>query len=875
MDTAPLSAADRDLAVRTMLGEARSQGDAGLAAVAHVILNRASSGRYGGSNVSDVVLAKNQFEPWSTRKGELLSYAPTSPDYQRAAAILDAASSGEMPDITGGATHFLNRKVVQGRGTYANPNGLPNWAQGDGQDIGDHTFYKPEGAVRRRPAPAGGGAPAASSWDDVLTDAKVNAPPSRTATPQSGARSAPATPQTDDEAWGEILAGAKGNGGSRQPPPPPPSNPPPGQQVGSPSAIEAATGGVIRGIPIAGPYIADGIQRASALAYSYTQGMPYDQALAKIRANNAASTAAHPYLETAGNVYGGIAALAPVGATATGARALGIAGENLLQRAIAGGITGGVIGAADAGARGESVGMGGAVGGAFGLAAPGVGKLVGAGTEAAGNLLTRSFLNRPAGLSPGAANILTEAIGADSPSAVAATLGRLGPQGMLAEAGPSLEGLAAGMIPRPGEGKTILTNAVRQRAAGANARLNADVNEAIGPARDPVAVTAEILGQRKAQDAAAYSKALAEAPDVDVSGLVRTIDQALKTAEGGQKTALQTLRGRLVTGEATAAQPAAPTGLVDASGNAIMRPGAPARPAPLQTNAENLHNIKGELDAVIKYGAPGLGVEGGAVARTQGSLKAARRQLNSALEEQVPGYAEANKGSAALAKQAEAVETGTKVLGSGQSTPTPEAVSAMLAGMSAEERKALAQGTRGEIERLLGVKVNDLTALKTALQGEGGWNTAKLASIFGEGATNRLTSAVGREAHFADTTNKLLQNSQTANRLGGAKLLEEAEARPVDLKGVTLTGLAAAGGKRAFDAAMSVLLKSDPSGRNAEIARVLTAQGAPRDQILEALTKRTLRVEKANELAAFLSQRVQTPANLLTQAVAQPYARSR
>jgi hypothetical protein len=195
--------------------------------------------------------------------------------------------------------------------------------------------------------------------------------------------------------------------------------------------------------------------------------------------------------------------------------------------------------------------------------------------------------------------------------------------------------------------------------------------------------------------------------------------------------------------------------------------------------------------------------------------------------------------------------------------------------MSPGERIALAKGTRGEIERLLGVKVNDLTALKQALQGEGGWNTAKLGSIFGTDETGRLVGAVAREATFADTTNKLLQNSQTANRLGGAKLIEDKVGSGIDLKGATLPGLALAGGKAVLGKIGGVLTKTDNGRRDAEIARVLSARGAERDTLVNALTNRGATLEKTNRLAEFLASRSERGSNMLIQGTAPAYARSR
>jgi hypothetical protein len=144
----------RDLVVRTVLGEAANEPDDGMTAVAAVIRNRTQSGRYGGDNPVKVITAPNQFEPWNTQAGRdrMFSYSPDSPAYKRASAAVDLAFNGEDP--TGGATHFYSPSAQAALGRNA-----PKWAQGEGQEIGRHTFFAPEGRVtdmssqQRQPQP--------------------------------------------------------------------------------------------------------------------------------------------------------------------------------------------------------------------------------------------------------------------------------------------------------------------------------------------------------------------------------------------------------------------------------------------------------------------------------------------------------------------------------------------------------------------------------------------------------------------------------------------------------------------------------------------------------------------------------------------------
>lgn len=136
----PVSAADRDAAIRTIWGEARGEGPDGQAAVANVLLNRLQGGHYGKS-LQDVVMAKNQFEPWNNAatRAQLRSLSPQDPAYQKIAQIFDQVSSGQTPDITNGATHFVAPQAQAALGRK-----MPAWANPNTQtaEIGRHVFFK-------------------------------------------------------------------------------------------------------------------------------------------------------------------------------------------------------------------------------------------------------------------------------------------------------------------------------------------------------------------------------------------------------------------------------------------------------------------------------------------------------------------------------------------------------------------------------------------------------------------------------------------------------------------------------------------------------------------------------------------------------------
>jgi hypothetical protein len=163
---------ERDLIIRTVIGEAASEGPVGQLAVAHVIANRMRSA---GRGARDIIMARHQFEPWSNPNtaARLQSIQPTDPAYQRVERALEPFFSGQSQDPTGGATHFYSPTAQAGLGRQA-----PSWDNGSGQDIGRHRFfalgYAPSSSNNSHGipfpgAPAAGGmtGPRGGLWDQA------------------------------------------------------------------------------------------------------------------------------------------------------------------------------------------------------------------------------------------------------------------------------------------------------------------------------------------------------------------------------------------------------------------------------------------------------------------------------------------------------------------------------------------------------------------------------------------------------------------------------------------------------------------------------------------------------------------------------------
>tara|TARA_R110000824_G_scaffold293549_1_gene481844 strand:+ start:155 stop:889 length:735 start_codon:yes stop_codon:yes gene_type:complete len=134
----PRDMSDVEILALTLQAEAGGEGFDGMLAAGSVIMNRADSGKFGGSNVRDVIMKPGQFSAWNGVTGyaggegaiDMDSLKPTKSSLKAAEQLL----SGQYEDVTGGATHYYAWKTV-----------TPAWGGEAGKgwtDIGNHRFGK-------------------------------------------------------------------------------------------------------------------------------------------------------------------------------------------------------------------------------------------------------------------------------------------------------------------------------------------------------------------------------------------------------------------------------------------------------------------------------------------------------------------------------------------------------------------------------------------------------------------------------------------------------------------------------------------------------------------------------------------------------------
>lgn len=536
---------------------------------------------------------------------------------------------------------------------------------------------------------------------------------------------------------------------------------------------------------------------------------------------------AAPVLEGVGGI---VAPIGVIGATAKGASL----GAKTLIGAGTGGAIGGVQGVlgskdwTDLPQVGKDAAIGTGAGVLLGGMLPGTAKIIGAGFEKAANLIG----GKVADMSRAAGGHLVKAVTADGPAAVQARVAELGPDAMLGDAGPALLGKLQGASLNSDEGRSVAQTVLTARNKGTDARIQSDVNRALGPAEDPQTVTDAIKAHRSAVDSVNYPAALNGAPPVKIAPIMTDlIDRIDQTPVGSMEhKALTNLQAMLTKTEKRPLLDSGGYQVYDKLGNERFQD------VPVSHDDANiLHKVKGELDNVIEYDAPGLGVPAGALTRQQAALKQMRGAINEALETQVPGYAAANRVSAALAKRGEAVQLGTQYLGSGKTTASPKRFEDAFSRLAPDAQADFARGSRGEIDRVLGTKANDLQALRGELQGEGGWNTAKIATVHGQDAADELVNTVDRNLKFRDTHTKVVEGSQTDLRNAARKEMKPDPSTEIPLfnPNSTMTGITSTVAKKGLGAVVNALLRTDPTRSYGEVARVLTAQGGARDVHLQ------------------------------------------
>ncbi|WP_420959368.1 hypothetical protein [Brucella sp. IR073] len=574
-----------------------------------------------------------------------------------------------------------------------------------------------------------------------------------------------------------------------------------------------ASGGLIEGIPIVGPYIRKALDYPAAAGAMMLADRPvtFDEALQAVRGVGKEQAEKHPYIDTAAKITGGVAGTVPMMMAAPAA--FGAGGGGLAVRSAASAASGGMLGGADAAVRSEgdpdAAKKGAMIGLATGVVGPVFGQAIGAGVRGAQNAIASRAAAKSAGMTPGALSKLNRAVVDDGLDAVAirSQLDDLGPNAMLMDLGPNLQRQAGALAAKPGRAQEIVRGAVGTRDAGKNQRVISGLDEALGPTVNPRAVN-ETIRQGQRDLSPAYAEAFRDALPVDTTVLANELDKQAFQMRGPAQKAAREVRSWLNIPQGDA----------------------------LDSNPYTLLQTRNAIDGKLATETDPQAIA---------VFTNARKQVDDALARNVPGIKMADAKFQELARQNEGLRIGVKALDSGREALRPDELrqaivegvnpEGLMVGPSAQTFR-MKQAARADIDRQVGTKVNDVVALKNVLKGEGDWNRDRIGMLFGQHRADKALNLLEREARFADTSHIVTRNSETAARNAAMQELGAEGAPAFGVREATMasgvTGAARASVIRAVEKAADAILKNSRIANNTSLAEAISSN---RQNVVDAL----------------------------------------
>jgi hypothetical protein len=353
-----------------------------------------------------------------------------------------------------------------------------------------------------------------------------------------------------------------------------------------------------------------------------------------------------------------------------------------------------------------------------------------------------------------------------------------------------------------GSGRTALVEALQGRDARTGNRLAAALDENLGRSPTPSQVEAHLSGNR-ALVGQEYQPALQGAAPVNTRDLAAQLDAMAIAERGPAQRAVRQVREMLQDPVAT---------------------------RELSRDPASLLNSRQAIDGLLATEVD---------PNTIRVLTQARQAVDAELTRAVPGIKAIDAQIEESARQSSALKRGSQVLDSGKEAIRPgELANEMtqgaqpqgtLVGPSAAPMR-IKQGTRAEIDRLVGTNVNDLGALERKIGTPQDWNSQKLGTIFGEGPRDRVAKALMDNRKFRQSYQDIVQNSQTAQRLASANAMEGAAGGNVP-HDTTVTGL----GLKALNLVSKAISGASTGRTKDEIGNILAKQGPEAQRVARAL----------------------------------------
>jgi len=400
----------------------------------------------------------------------------------------------------------------------------------------------------------------------------------------------------------------------------------------------------------------------------------------------------------------------------------------------------------------------------------------------------------------------------------------LGPDGTLGDMGPTMRQLVSGLAARP-DTAGIIRPVYENRGFEAPGRIQASANQALGaPESIPQAL----------DDAKAHFNGLA-APHYDqfhntsilTTPEIASVMRDIRTSAPGAINAAQ----KLAAGEGYHGQ----FKITESPDTMTPMTGVNKRTAePVPTGIEYDY-IKRAVDDVARKAAPGSNEQ-----RIYSNLA---RRLRNAVD---TALNPANPAASSWAKARRFAESGfdaKKGLQYGQQAfkngITPDQLAYDLRGKSALEQAAIRLGYRDGLRSTMGFKSSVLagrgdSAARQAFNSEFGREKLRMVAA-SPTAADDLVRRIEAESVMADTTGKVLRNSETSSREQVNKLYPNPRDETKFPFGATELPFMAA--RKVFEALTNEAVTEKQIRVATDTARMLVAQGADRNAIAQGLRK--------------------------------------
>ena len=600
---------------------------------------------------------------------------------------------------------------------------------------------------------------------------------------------------------------------------------------------------IARGTPVG-----SWLDEASALGAAATGGS-YDETVAYQRARDRAFDKEAPVVSTGLQIGGGVASgigavkAAPqiasgvarfspwaargITSAASAAPAATLTGR-AIQGAKAGAVAGGVYGAglgegqdvrSSAGDRiaeaAKGVAIGGAIGSVAPLAASGLASLYSGAVQWArkpGGIL--------AGYDKGAVERAASGIAQDQTTRASAakTLRELGPEARLADIGPNVQLQTSGIARQLGTGRTIVTDALRARADGAEARLEAAVNNAVGRRINVPSFTKQLEAQSRLLYRPLYEQfsrtPVPLTPELeDMFGRLKDFGWPIEKAFDMARSQPGFKPAQFFVQKAQ-----------DGTFNITRVPNA----TEWDYIKRGLDKMAKSPDSVVRYNAANMARE-------------LRDSVDAAISPNDPKnsiYALARNLFAEKESIKEAIEAGKNAF---TRNVSPDDLRAELAQMSAPDRKAFMFGARKYLEDVAGnaatkAGANPDTKIRAALNSN--YAMEKIRLLAPKKQAEALIRRLRSESRFDAFDTRVLQNSVTAEAEAAKKALPQApstnEVRQ-SWRGLSIPGVIGEAVVGIHGALRGGVVAAKVDKSIADQARILMSQGYKAQQIVKAL----------------------------------------